>query len=153
MTLPQAIHAMRRAVEDLIFPPLSAAEKQKVWTYFDSACAYCGRKLERSSREGHIDHIEARRNGGVNNLGNCVLACRECNGDEKRDNPWEAFLKLKCPDNSTFTLRRGKIISWQSQPATKKPKALSEDALLAKRRVEVVIRTFQKEFRELRAKI
>ena len=49
---------------------------------FESACAYCRKALDRSQRLGHIDHATT---GGGNQLGNLILACSRCNGDEKLD--------------------------------------------------------------------
>jgi CRISPR/Cas system Type II protein with McrA/HNH and RuvC-like nuclease domain len=153
MTLSQAKNAMRRAIDDLIDPPSTKQEKQRVWEYFNSRCAYCGRSIERSSRYGHIDHLISRANGGSNNIGNCVLACKECNGNEKRDQPWKDFLRLKCADNSTFEMRLKKIESWQTQPATRKPVTLSSEAKATKSEVEAVIAVFEKKFGKLREKV
>lgn len=41
-------------------------------------CAGCGRQLEREFME--LDHIQPRRDGGVNDISNRVLLCRPCNG-------------------------------------------------------------------------
>jgi hypothetical protein len=152
MTLSQAKNAMRRAITDLIDPPLTKNEKQQVWDYFKSRCAYCGKPIKRSSRDGHIDHLVSRANGGGNRLGNCVLACKVCNGNEKRDQPWKDFLKLKCPDNATFATRLKQIDSWQTQAAKRKPVRLSSEAKAAQSEVEAVIDVFQKKFGCLREK-
>ena len=153
MTLSQAKNAMRKAISDLIDQPLTKKEKQQVWGYFNSRCAFCGRSIEQTSRDGHIDHLVPRASSGSNRLGNCVLACKECNGNEKRDQSWKDFLKLKCGDNSTFALRLKQIESWQSKPATKKPVTLSGEAKAAKREVEDAIVIFEKKFVKLREKI
>jgi hypothetical protein len=149
MTLSQAKNAMRRAISDLIDLPLTKKEKQQVWDYFNSRCAYCGKSIERTSRYGHIDHLAS----SANHIGNCVLACKECNGNEKRDQPWKDFLKLKCADNSTFAMRLKQIESWQTQPTTRKPVALSNEAKAAKSEVESAIAFFEKKFGKLREKI
>ena len=144
---------MRKAISDLVDQPLTKKEKQQVWDYFNSRCAFCGKSIERISRYGHIDHLVSRAGSGSNQLGNCVLACKECNGNEKRDQPWKDFLKLKCGDNPTFALRLKQIESWQSKPTTKKPVTLSGEAKAAKSEVEDAIVIFERKFVRLREKI
>lgn len=141
---------MRRAISDLIDPPLSKKEKQRVWDHFDSRCAYCGCSIERTSRYGHIDHLVSRANGGGNQLGNCVLACKECNGNDKRDQDWEGFLKSKCPDRKSMAARRERILAWQDQPSSRRPLVLNDAAKAAKLRAESVIEEFERALKELR---
>jgi hypothetical protein len=43
---------------------------------------------------------------------NRVLACARCNGDEKREQPWRAFLQEKCPDNVERQSRIERIEAW-----------------------------------------
>jgi hypothetical protein len=64
--------------------------------------------LTQGNRDAHIDHLV----GGSNVLGNLVLACRVCNGDEKRDEHWESFLRKKATDPETFEARRQHIRDW-----------------------------------------
>ena len=82
-----------------------------------------------------------------------MLACKECNGDEKRDQSWKDFLKLNCGKKSTFALRLRQIESWRSKPATKKPVMISGEAKAAKSEVEDAIVFFEKKFVTLREKI
>jgi len=41
-------------------------------------CAGCGRRLEKEFME--LDHIQPRKDGGVNDISNRILLCRPCNG-------------------------------------------------------------------------
>jgi hypothetical protein len=49
--------------------------------------------------------------GGGNHLGNLVLACSICNGDEKREQPWEDFLRTKA-SGSNLVEREARIRAW-----------------------------------------
>ena len=104
--MAQAKNIMRRAVEEIIDPSPRTADP--LWEYFDSQCAYCGKELNRGSRDGHIDH--AVPNEG-NHLGNLLLACGTCNGDEKREQPWREFLRTKASD-AEFEEREARILGW-----------------------------------------
>jgi hypothetical protein len=98
---------MRRAINEIVDPgPRSIDE---LWSHFDSRCAYCGNALDRSMREGHADHADP--NGG-NHLGNLVLACGPCNGDEKRDESWLDFLHRKVDDPEELSIRKRRILVW-----------------------------------------
>ena len=110
MSLSRTQNAMRTAIADLIDPLLSRKEEALVWDYFQNSCAYCGKHLNRESRYGHIDHLVSQAKSGSNALGNCVLVCKECNSNEKRDQAWARFLKSKCEDNVTFRARRERIL-------------------------------------------
>ncbi|MGO9763164.1 MAG: HNH endonuclease [Solirubrobacteraceae bacterium] len=95
---------MRRAVAEILDP--SPRNVDALWAHFESSCAYCGKPLSREKREGHRDHAAP---GGGNGLGNLVLACGSCNGDEKREASWHEFLKQKttdlAPQRSTSSYR------------------------------------------------
>ena len=86
-------------------------------------------------------------------MGNCVLACRECNRNEKRDLPWEDFLKSKCNDRATDTARRKRLVSWQNQPPTREPVILSAEAEAVRIQVGAVIGEYERRFGQLRDKI
>jgi hypothetical protein len=86
-TIPQAKNRMRRTVAEIVDP--GPTNIDPLWEHFEARCAYCGRDLSRSGREGHRDH--ALPSGG-NHLGNLILACGRCNGDEKREQGWREFL-------------------------------------------------------------
>jgi 5-methylcytosine-specific restriction endonuclease McrA len=98
---------MKRAIDEIIDPGPTSIDP--LWDYFDSRCAYCDTRLVRGDRDAHTDHAE--RDGG-NHIGNLVLACGRCNGDEKRDMDWRTFLELKAPDKATFDVRETRIVHW-----------------------------------------
>lgn len=110
MTPGYAKNTMRRALRAVIDPEPSTSEIAKLWEYFVSACAYCGRPLSRGNREGHVDHLIS---GGTNHISNRVLSCAVCNGDEKRDEDWVVFLRKKTCDEQVFRKRRQRIESWR----------------------------------------
>jgi 5-methylcytosine-specific restriction endonuclease McrA len=112
MTPSQAKNAIRRALAGIVDPHPSQSQVHTIWEYFGHACAYCGRELKRSDRDGHIDHLVSTGVGGSNSLGNCVLACGPCNGDEKRDEHWETFLRKKASDPELFAARHNRIQEW-----------------------------------------
>jgi hypothetical protein len=106
-TVSQAKNLMRRAAEEIIDPGPRSVDQ--LWEFFDGRCVYCARDLNRELREGHIDHADA---AGGNHLGNLVLACGSCNGDEKREEDWRAFLAQKAGDEPTFREREARILKW-----------------------------------------
>jgi 5-methylcytosine-specific restriction endonuclease McrA len=112
MTPSAAKNAIRRALRGIVDPYPSATQIHRIWAFFDSSCAYCGRSLVRGDRDAHIDHLVAPGAGGSNALANFILSCGLCNGDEKRDEHWESFLRRKAPDDAAYNLRRSRIESW-----------------------------------------
>ena len=112
MTPSAAKNAIRRALLGIVDPYPNATQIHRIWAFFDSACAYCGRSLVRGDRDAHIDHLVAPGAGGSNALANFVLSCGFCNGDEKRDENWESFLRRKAPDDTAYNLRRNRIETW-----------------------------------------
>ena len=111
-TVPQAKNLMRRALSEILDPGPTSGEVIRIWKFFDSKCASCGSSLTKGSREGHLDHLDST---GPNATGNRVLSCGTCNSDEKRDMPWERFLRLKCPDEGVRIARRSRILDWVAQ--------------------------------------
>ena len=105
----QARNIMRRAIEEIVDPGPTSIDP--LWEWFESLCAYCGVALVRGDRDAHTDHAER---GGGNHIGNLVLACGRCNGDEKRDTDWRTFLEPKAPDQATFALRERRILDWKA---------------------------------------
>jgi hypothetical protein len=81
MRVSGAKNAMRRAIQDLLCPSLTKQEKDLVWEYFTSRCAYCDKRINRAHRHGHMDHLDCSATGGGNAIRNRVLACKECNGE------------------------------------------------------------------------
>lgn len=113
-TASQAKNAIRRALADLIDPPPSAAKQALLRKHFENRCAYCGDPAP--PRDGHIDH--ARPEGG-SGLANLLLACRVCNGDEKREMNWEEFLARKCAGKAeALAERRERILAWFREAPT-----------------------------------
>lgn len=108
----QVKNAVMRCLRGIVDPYPTKEDVATVWAFFDSKCAYCGRDMKRSDRCGHQDHLIAFTDGGANDLGNYVLACRTCNGDEKLAESWETFLRRKTPDDSAFRDRKVKIEQW-----------------------------------------
>ena len=102
MSLPVAKNAMRRAIEALFYRPLNKKEKDLIWKYFKSHCAYCNKLIDRDHRHGHMDHLDCSAFGGGNYIRNRVLACKECNGNEKREHGWKQFMKVKTPAELHF---------------------------------------------------
>lgn len=150
MSLPGAKNAMRRAIEALYYPFLNKNEKDRIWEFFNSRCAYCDREVDRSLRHGHMDHLDCSATGGANYIRNRVLACKECNGNEKREGKWQAFLKSKCADNQTLQSRTTKIRAWQNQFPKLKPIVLTSDTAAAKAALEAAIRNFETKFQRFR---
>jgi hypothetical protein len=98
---------MRKAIRAIVDPPPRSLDP--VWEYFESCCAYCGKELDRVRRAGHLDHAVA---GGGNQIGNMVLSCASCNGDEKLDMHWRTFLDQKVTDPNIRTERAARIGRW-----------------------------------------
>lgn len=106
-TISQAKNRMRRTVDEIIDP--GPANIDALWEHFEGRCAYCGGVLSRSAREGHVDRAEA---GGGNHLGNLVLSCGICNGDDKREESWREFLRRTTTDDAVFADRETRIQEW-----------------------------------------
>ncbi len=115
VTTAYAKNIIRRAFREIIdqTPPKQAADN--IWDFFASECAYCGVKLNRNNKEGHIDHLISASKGGRNHFANRVLSCATCNEKEKRDLPWEEFLATKVTDQKLLGIRRKKILDWQAK--------------------------------------
>jgi hypothetical protein len=145
-TVAQAKNSMRRAVAEILDP--SPASVDAVWEHFRHRCAYCGCELDREARQGHIDHAE--KDGG-NHLGNLVLACGTCNGDEKRDQSWREFLPNKA-SGSVLAEREARIIEWAAlhpQPAQISRPELGQ--LL--KEIEDIIASFEQKSSELKGMV
>ncbi len=143
-TLSLAKNLMRRALADVIDPPPSEASQAALRKHFDNRCAYCGAAA--GPREGHIDHATSGRGNGLDNL---LLACRTCNGDEKREMDWEAFLRLKCVETAVLEARRERILAWQGlHPA--EVRTLGPAVMAAKANAERAIAEFGSAYEALR---
>jgi hypothetical protein len=153
-TIAYAKNIMRRAIRAIIDAEPTRYEIATIWEYFKGECAYCGRKLTRQSKEGHIDHLVSAALRGGNELANRVLSCGPCNGNEKRDMPWEDFLRLKNPDKRLFEARRRAILHWQERVATGKvPRKASKDEVDRLAAAEASVQDFEKACLALRETI
>jgi HNH endonuclease len=117
-TPSMAKNKIRRSLLALVDPHPTPTEITELWAYFGSSCAYCGVAISRDSRTGHIDHVVSSALGGSNSVYNHVLSCARCNGDEKREEPWESFLARKANDPSLLATRHSKISSWLARKAS-----------------------------------
>ena len=105
---------MRRSLIAIFDPPPSKSEVDELWNYFEFRCAYCGKPISRETRTGHIDHLVPSADGGSNNIHNHALSCARCNGDEKREEPWQPFLESKTENVKVLQARKEKIDHWLS---------------------------------------
>lgn len=129
---------IRRSLREIIDPSPKKKDEQIIWDYFDSQCAYCGKKLQKGRKEAHIDHLVSASCGGANQICNRVLSCSICNEKEKLDKPWEEFLTQKCADKRITAERKAKILKWQTmhkessvgKDAISKIKSLADDVAL-----------------------
>lgn len=114
-----AKNLIQRSLRGVIDPYPSIKEVEMLWNYYFSKCAYCGKVLDRDSRYGHIDHLLKRDSKNYNNIHNCVLACQECNGNEKREQDWLPFLFSKCKDDEqALGDRKRHIEEWINRAPT-----------------------------------
>jgi 5-methylcytosine-specific restriction endonuclease McrA len=134
VTFSQVQNLVNRAIATILDPPPNNIDE--IWNYFEGRCAYCDRILDRTKREGHIDHL-IPDNG--NHLGNLVLACGPCNGDEKRDRPWKEFLNDKVKDEKLRKERYDKISHWVDEHPAPAPTPNTKE--------------FEQETAELRAEV
>jgi hypothetical protein len=119
-TPSMAKNGMKRCFAAILDPLPSSSDIDRLWEHFESSCTYCGVKLDRNARTGHIDHLKSTASGGVNNIHNHALSCGRCNGDEKREESWQTFLIRKAT-GAELQRRRARIEEWliQSPKITK----------------------------------
>jgi hypothetical protein len=142
-----AKNRMARAVESILDP--WPASTDPIWDFFGSECAYCGAKLVKGERLGHIDHATSKAG---NHLGNLVLACSVCNGDEKLDMNWRDFLEEKVSDQGLRRRRIERIERWQALHP--KPElAASPEVAAADAELRALIVTFGEKCAQLRAAV
>lgn len=142
----QAKNTVRRALRAIIDREPSKGQISRLWEFFRSGCGYCGQKLVRSERKGHVDHLHP---DGPNHISNRVLSCGKCNGDEKRERHWLEFLKEKSPSREVFGRRKRRIQEWVR---TNKPSApLPNRRRLIRVEISRVMTIFDKAVGRLRA--
>lgn len=110
-----AKNQIKRSLNAVLDPLPKTPAIDQLWTFFGSSCAYCGAKLGRSERSGHLDHIVPFSAGGTNDIHNHVLSYARCNGDEKREEDWESFLARKVFPVELRQERSVRIKKWMSQ--------------------------------------
>ena len=124
-TPSQAKNMIRKSLLGIIDPEPSKEDITRLWEFFESRCAYCGTKINRKRRQGHIDHLVPQTVNGINHISNRVLSCGYCNGDEKRDTHWAEFIINKHSRNPSVAKQRiDKIKEWRN--LHKEPKLDSE---------------------------
>ena len=96
-------------------------------------------------RDGHVDHAVAE---GGNHLGNLVLACGTCNGDEKREQPWQDFLRTKA-SGAQFEERESRILEWFELHA-RDPMMQSGDVARVRAEIDVLIKSYAAKCGELK---
>ncbi len=104
---------IRRSLREIVDPSPSKGDEERIWQFFNSECAYCGKPLNRAQKEGHIDHLVPSSLGGPNHVSNRVLSCATCNEAEKLDGVWEEFIVRKNPEPAILQGRVAKIHEWQ----------------------------------------
>jgi len=82
-------------------------------------------------------------------LGNRILACGPCNGDEKRESSWLEFLQQKTPDPVLLSTRRARIEAWlESHP--RKAAATSPQIERVRAQLEEIVDQFAVKCTKLR---
>lgn len=144
-----AKNKIRRSLAAIVDPHPSKSEANTLWEYFDSCCAYCGASIPRDSRSGHLDHLVPSAEGGSNDIHNHALSCGRCNGDEKREESWVAFLAKKATSDDALSARRAKIDHWLSLG-----EAVDRDQKFVAAKAEIVeeaIANFERSVERMRA--
>ena len=128
-SIPQAKNLVARCLRNIIDPVPTTNERNEVWDYFENKCAYCGKEMSPTSRVGHLDHVISASEGGSNHISNSVLSCPGCNGDDKRELDWDAFLKEVAGE--AYEDRRARIQAWlDHEPGAKRSLSNKELAVL-----------------------
>ncbi|MFN8658891.1 MAG: HNH endonuclease signature motif containing protein [Candidatus Obscuribacterales bacterium] len=153
-TPSMAKNAIKRCIREIVAP--APKDVSAVWLHFDSSCAYCGTVLDRSMRNGHMDHLMPFQETARAGLANLVLACGKCNGDEKLDSDWIEFLRLQCSkqskDETLYETRRAKIETWIEQNSRSSAEVPPELLLEADRTIEAIFAVFDVAVADLRQK-
>ena len=63
-------------------------QRQSVYEKYGGHCAYCGEHIE--YKDMQVDHVNAKRNGGIDSIENYNPSCRLCN-HYKRASSLETF--------------------------------------------------------------
>lgn len=68
---------LSREYDELKRKKLTKEQRQDIYNQFGGRCAYCGEEI--TIKQMQVDHIEALRIGGKDELENMICACRSCN--------------------------------------------------------------------------
>jgi CRISPR/Cas system Type II protein with McrA/HNH and RuvC-like nuclease domain len=104
---------IRRSLREIVDPSPKKEDEERIWKFFNSKCAYCGKLLSKLQKQGHIDHLLPSSLGGTNHISNRVLSCANCNEAEKLDGAWQEFMVKKNLDPAVLRARIVKIHEWQ----------------------------------------
>ena len=129
---------IRRSLREIVDPSPTKEDEKRIWEFFDSKCAYCGKPIRKLKKEGHIDHLIPASLDGPNHISNRVLSCATCNEAEKMDQAWQEFMVQKNQDPVILRSRIAKIQEWQklngkptlNQEKLREIESLSESAVV-----------------------
>jgi hypothetical protein len=141
---------IRRSFRELVDPAPKRKQLDPLWSFFKSRCAYCGRKLDRAKKEGHIDHLIPASQGGSNHASNRVLSCATCNEKEKLDVPWKQFLKCKIANDRIRASRQRRIEEWRKRQGADAATLSPERRELVDKASEKAILAYDREVRRVR---
>ena len=144
-SVQEAKNVMLRAMQEILDP--SPLDVGPVWDYFESSCVYCDLPLDLGGRSAHIDHAEA---AAGNHLGNLVLACGTCNGDDKRDMDWREFIALRAANGRDAAMRIARIEEW-ARMHPRSDKRIPRDAERIADEIRTLAADFSAKCSELRA--
>lgn len=147
-SLSQATNIMRRALRDLIDEVPSDAQQLLLREHFGHRCCYCGAPAPHGV--GHIDHADPKRGNGIGNL---LLACRTCNGNQKREMPWAEFLAVTIgTDVCLHAERDTRIRAWLE---THRSEAIDvpADVAVALAEAQAAIAVYEQAYRWLRTTV
>jgi len=98
---PRLNYNFTRGIQELLTEGgLSTSEWNRVLTFFQKKCAYCGISDTGNPRTGLVaDHLLPAIEHGELVLGNTVPACHDCN-DLRGKNNWRIFLQDAFPDEA-----------------------------------------------------
>lgn len=153
ITNPMAKNSIRRALREMVDRSPSSREITTVWEFFKNSCAYCGKRLKREQKEGHLDHLIADAKGGLNHISNRVLSCATCNEKEKLDKDWQFFLAELVErgiDPIIAEQRRVRIQEWIAHCPAAPEITLTQDVEEAVKRI---VACFDLEASQLRKKL
>lgn len=130
-------NVIRRSLREIVDPGPTKEDEERIWEFFNSECAYCGKPLSKLQKQGHIDHLVPSSLGGPNHISNRVLSCATCNEAEKLDRAWQEFMVQKNRDPAILRARIAKIHEWQklngkptlNQEKLREIESLSESAV------------------------